>query len=174
MEPPKEFLGAIGFKNIWMKMVFPALDFDTQNPRGWDFFVAFILGGLLNFFRIWERGGKERFCRIRQFLGNVFIEAITNVARHGNRFRGDIEVGWWLGEYGAVCGVRDQGKFFHDSANIALVESRVILEHTGEHGCGGGMESIYQGDGIKIIGGVLYLMVLKTTMEAWTGYSKKG
>jgi hypothetical protein len=166
MEPPKEFLEAIGFEDIKATLTIAALDFDTRSPRGWDFYAPMILEGLLNFFRIWRKDGETRFRRVGQFIGDVFLEAITNAARHGNRFNGEIKTGWWLGESGVVCGIQDQGKFFHDPDNAALVESRVILEQTGEHGCGGGMECIYQADGVRVVEGVLYLMVLKTTIDA--------
>lgn len=165
--PPKEFLEAIGFEDIKATLTIAALDFDTRSPRGWDFYAPMILEGLLNFFRIWRKDGEARFRRVSQFIGDVFLEAITNAARHGNCFKGTIEIGWWLGESGVVCGICDQGKFFHDPDNAALVESRVILEHTGEYGCGGGMECIYQADEIKVVDGALYLMLFRETMSAW-------
>jgi hypothetical protein len=169
MEPPREFLESIGFEDVKALLVIAALDFDTRSPRGWDFYAPMILEGLLNFFRIWRKDGETRFRRVSQFIGDVFLEAITNAARHGNHFKGVIEIGWWLGEKGVVCGIQDQGKFFYDPVNVALVESRTTLEHTGGYGCGGGMECIYQADEIKVVSGALYLMLLKTTMESWMG-----
>jgi len=166
MEPPKEFLEAIGFEDVWMRTAFPALDFDAAYSRGWEFYVPSILNGLLSFFRIRKEDDGQKYYETSQFLGEVFFEAVQNAVRHGNRFQGEIEIGWWLGEQGIVCGIKDQGDFFRNPVNAAKAESRIILEHTGKYGCGGGMEVIYQADGIKVVEGVLYLMVLKITIDA--------
>jgi hypothetical protein len=68
MQPPEEFLKAIGFEEVKVEMSFPAFDCTTRNTRGYDFVLSMFFFGIRNFFSLTGKTNMDFFSKSAMFL----------------------------------------------------------------------------------------------------------
>ena len=154
LKPPKEFLDFIQYGvdpekalghvpgRYWLEMKLSTF----EDTGGYAHIASGILASVGEFYRkISHKGGA--------IIGEVFIEAISNAAFHGNKKDKlkNIIVGVWYGKKGILFGIRDEGEFFSKEQTKKLIESRTQIDSTGGEKCFGiGLEGYIYKDADKI------------------------
>ena len=161
-QPPAFLLELIGFKKTRMEITLPTFD----DSGDYAYVMAAMTYALEEFYGL--TFGKKRKLNVQLVIGEIFLDAIINAARHGNKKNPNKKVlfGCWFGENGILFGFRDEGKFYSKWKIKELVESRTHILSTDPEGCNAGMEHIYQADSIHVstTENTLYVVVMIETM----------
>jgi len=160
LKPINRLLKLIEFKGTWVEIKLPTFD----DAGHYAYALRMIFAAIEEFFNI----GFDQRRLNTQLVGDVFLDALMNAAKHGNQkdLNKKIIIGLWFGRNGVLFGIQDERDFFRKQSTKELVELQAVFASTGEDSCGIGMTNIYQADEVHVSTeeNVLYVVILAESM----------